>query len=41
MLDERGVQTVSTPFNIFKNKGNAELMLIDHTFNIFLRFQLC
>ena len=27
MLDERSVQTVSTPFNIFKNKGNVEAML--------------
>ena len=28
MLDERGVQTVSTPFNIFtENKENVELML--------------
>ena len=27
MLDERSVQTVSTPFNIFKNKGNVEPML--------------
>ena len=27
MLDERSVQTVSTPFNIFKNKGNVETML--------------
>ena len=27
MLDERSVQTVSTPFNIFKNKGNVESML--------------
>ena len=27
MLDERSVQTVLTPFNIFKNKGNVEAML--------------
>ena len=27
MLDERSVQTVSTPFNIFKNKGNVESTL--------------
>ena len=27
MLDEQSVQTVSTPFNIFKNKGNVEEML--------------
>ena len=27
MLDERSVQTVSTPFNIFKNKRNVEAML--------------
>ena len=27
MLDERSVQTVSTPFNIFKNKENVESML--------------
>ena len=27
MLDERSVQTVSTPFNIIKNKGNVEAML--------------
>ena len=27
MLDERRVQTVSTPFNIFKNKENVESML--------------
>ena len=27
MLDERNVQTVSTPFNIFKNKENVESML--------------
>ena len=28
MLDERSVQKVSTPFNIFKNKGNImEAML--------------
>ena len=27
MLDERSVQTVSTPFNIFKNKENVEAML--------------
>ena len=42
MLDERCVQTVSMPFNIFKNKGNVEVMLneslnqfelIQHTFN--------
>ena len=26
MLDERSVQTVSTPFNIFKNKENVESM---------------
>ena len=29
MLDERSVQTVSTPFNIFKNKGNVESMLFE------------
>ena len=44
MLDERSFQTVSTPFNIFKNKENVESMLneslnqmnlnlIQHTFN--------
>ena len=27
MLDERSVRAVSTPFNIFKNKGNVEAML--------------
>ena len=27
MLDERSVQTVSTPFNSFKNKGNVEAIL--------------
>ena len=27
MLDERSIQTVSTPFNILKNKGNVESML--------------
>ena len=27
MLDERSVQTVSTPFNISNNKGNVEAML--------------
>ena len=27
MLDELSVQTVSTPFNIFKNKENIESML--------------
>ena len=27
MLDERSFQTVSTPFNIFKNKENVETML--------------
>ena len=27
MLDERSVQTVLTPFNNFRNKGNVELML--------------
>ena len=27
MLDERSVQKVSTPFNIFKNKENVESML--------------
>ena len=27
MLDEQSVQTVSMPFNIFKNKGNVEAML--------------
>ena len=27
MLDERSVQTVLTPFNIFKNKRNVEAML--------------
>ena len=27
MLDERNVQTVSKPFNIFKNKENVESML--------------
>ena len=27
MLYERSVQTVSTPFNIFKNKENVELTL--------------
>ena len=27
MLDERSVQAVSVPFNIFKNKGNVEAML--------------
>ena len=29
MLDERSVRTVSRPFNIFKNKENVELMLIE------------
>ena len=42
MLDERSVQTVSTPFNVFKNKENVEsvlkeslhnLNLTQHTFN--------
>ena len=42
MLDERSGHTVSTPFNIFNNKGNVEAMLneslnqiklIQHTFN--------
>ena len=27
MLNKLSVQTVSTPFNIFKNKGNVESML--------------
>ena len=27
MLDERSVQTVSMPLNVFKNKGNVEAML--------------
>ena len=27
MLNERSVQTVSSPFNIFKNKGNVEAVL--------------
>ena len=27
MLDEQSVQTVSTPFNIFKNKEKGESML--------------
>ena len=27
MLDERSVQRVSTPFDIFKNKENVEAML--------------
>ena len=27
MVDERSVQTVSTPFHIFKNKENVESML--------------
>ena len=27
MLDERSVETVSTPFKIFKNKENVESML--------------
>ena len=27
MVDERSVKTVLTPFNIFKNKGDFELML--------------
>ena len=27
MLDERSVQTVSTPFNIFKDKENVKSML--------------
>ena len=26
MVDERSVQTASTPFNVFKNKGNVEAM---------------
>ena len=34
MLDERSDQTVSTPFNIFKNKGNVESML-NESFNQF------
>ena len=34
MLDERSVQTVSTQFNIFKNKGNVEVML-DESLNQF------
>ena len=34
MLDERSVQTVSTPFDIFKNKGNVEAML-NETLNQF------
>ena len=44
MLDERSVQTGSTPFNIFENEGNVvemlnesflktDLNLIQHTFN--------
>lgn len=27
MMDERSIQTVSTQFDIFKNKGNVEAML--------------
>ena len=27
MLNDRSVKTVSTPFNIFKNKGNVGSML--------------
>ena len=27
MFDERCIQTVSTPFDIFKNKGNVKAML--------------
>ena len=27
MLDERSIQKVSTPLNVFKNKGNVEAML--------------
>ena len=34
MLDERSVQTVSTPFNISKNKGSVESMF-DETLNQF------
>ena len=26
MVDERSVQKVSTPFNVFKNNGNVEAM---------------
>ena len=42
MFDERSIQTVSTSFNIFKNKENVDLMLnessnqlnlIQHSFN--------
>ena len=29
MLNERSIQTVSRPFNIFKNQGNVESMLND------------
>ena len=29
MLDERSIETVLTPFNIFKNKENVESMLIE------------
>ena len=29
MLDERSVQTVARPFNIFNNKENIESMLIE------------
>ena len=34
MLDERSVQTVSAPFNIFKNKENVESMF-NESFNQF------
>ena len=34
ILDERSVQTVSTPFNIFKNKRNVEGML-NQSLNLF------
>ena len=50
MLNERSVQAVSTPFNIFKNKENGESMLnqslnqfkFDSTrFRHFSHFQQC
>ena len=42
MLDERSAQTVSTPFNIFKNKDNVESMLDESLYHFkfdSIRFQ--
>ena len=35
MLDERSVQMVSTPFNVFKNKGNVESRMLNESLNQF------